>query len=141
MSEANKAVVRQLFERADKSDITVMDDLIAPDYTDHNPPPFASQTPGLPGARETFEAATRIFSDWQHEVVQQLSDGDFVVTRVIGRGKHTGDFMGIPATGKDVQMEGITIHRVQDGKVVEHWAQVDGAGMLAQLGVLPPMGG
>jgi predicted ester cyclase len=142
MSEANKALVRQLFERADKSDIGVIDDVIADSYVDHNPPPF--QTPGATGAagaRDTFETATKIFSDWQHEVLAQFSDGDFVITRVVGRGRHTGDFLGIPATDKDVQMEGIAIHRIENGKVVEHWGQVDGMGMLVQMGAVPPPGG
>jgi predicted ester cyclase len=141
MSDANKALVRQLFERADKSDITVIDDVLAEDYVDHNPPPFQGPRTGAPGARDTFETATKIFSDWSHEIVQQFSDGDFVITRVVGRGRHTGDFLGIPATDKDVQMEGIAIHRIEDGKLVEHWGQVDGLGMLVQMGVVPPPGG
>ena len=141
MSEANKALVRKLFEGADSNTIGVLDDVVHPDYVDHNPPPFASHVPGLPGARETWGTATGIFSDWSHEIVQQFSDGDYVITHIVGRGKHTGDFLGIPATGKDVEMPGIAIHRIVDGKIVEHWGQVDGLGMLMQLGAVPPPGG
>jgi predicted ester cyclase len=46
--------------------------------------------------------------------------------------------MGIPPTGKDVQMQGIAIHRIADGKLVEHWSTADGLGLLVQLGVVPP---
>jgi predicted ester cyclase len=138
MSEANKALVRTLLEGADRSDISVLDETVESDYVDHNPPPFQGPNTGIDGARDAFTTATKIFSDWSHEVVQQFSDGDFVITRVIGRGKHTGDFLGIPATNKDVQMEGIAIHRVVDGKIVEHWGQVDAMGMLVQMGVVPP---
>jgi predicted ester cyclase len=141
MSEANKALVRTLLEGADRSDISVLDETVEPNYVDHNPPPFQGPNTGIEGARDAFTTATKIFSDWSHEVLQQFSDGDFVITRVVGRGKHTGDFLGIPATDKDVQMEGIAIHRVVDGKIVEHWGQVDAMGMLVQMGVVPPPGG
>ena len=140
MSEANKAIVRALLEGADRNDISVLEETLAPDHKDHNPPPFATSGDGLEAARDTFTTAGKIFSDWSHEVVQQFSDGDYVITRVIARGKHTGEFLGIPASNNDVQMEGIAIHRVVDGKIVEHWGQVDGVGMLAQMGALPPMG-
>lgn len=123
------------------SDIAILDETVAADYTDHNPPPFQGPKTGLDGAQDAFTTATRIFSDWSHEIVQQFSDGDFVITRIVGHGKHTGDFLGIPPTNKDVQMEGIAIHRVVDGKIVEHWGQVDAMGMLVQMGAVPSPGG
>jgi predicted ester cyclase len=141
MSEANKAVVRALLEGADRNDISILDETVEPDYADHNPPPFQGPATGIEGAREAFTVATKIFTDWSHEVVEQFSDGDYVITRVIGRGKHTGDFLGIPASNKDVQMEGIAIHRIVDGKIVEHWGQVDAMGLMMQIGAVPPPGG
>ena len=50
---------------------------------------------------------------------------------------HSGEFLGIPPTGKEVRMSGIAIHRVKDGKMVEHWAMVDGMSLLQQLGAIP----
>jgi predicted ester cyclase len=141
MSEANKAIVRALLEGADRSDISVLDETLAPEYDDHNPPPFQGPATGLDGARDAFSAATKIFSDWSHEVVQQFTDGDYVISRVVGRGKHTGEFLGIPASNNDVQMEGIAIHRIVDGRIVEHWSQVDALGMLMQVGAIPAPGG
>ena len=140
MSEENKALVRALLEGADRSDISVLDQVLADGYVDHNPPPFQGPATGADGARDAFTTATKIFSDWSHEVAQQFSDGDFVITRLIGRGRHTGDFLGVPASNAEVSMEGIAIHRVVDGKIVEHWSQVDGLGLLGQIGALPPMG-
>jgi predicted ester cyclase len=140
MSEDNKAIVRKLLEGADRSDISVVDELVSADYVDHNPPPFQGSGTGADGARDAFTTAMKIFSDWTHEVPQQFTDGDFVISRIVGRGRHTGDFLGIPASNKDVTMEGIAIHRVVDGKVVEHWSQVDGLGLLSQIGAIPPMG-
>jgi predicted ester cyclase len=58
----------------------------------------------------------------------------------VGYGKHTGDFLGIPPTGKDVRMEGIAIHRIAEHKLVEHWAQIDAVSLLVQLGAIPPPG-
>jgi predicted ester cyclase len=140
MSEANKALVRTLLEGADRNDISVVAPVLSDDYVDHNPPPFQGPMTGADGAREAFTTATKIFSDWSHEIGHQFTDGDFVITRLTGRGKHTGDFLGVPASNADVAMEGIAIHRVVDGKIVEHWSQVDGLGLLGQIGALPPMG-
>lgn len=138
MSEANKALVRTLIEGADRNDISILDETIASDYDDHNPPPFQGPATGIEGSRDAWTAAIKMFSDWKHEVVQQFSDGDYVISRIIGRGKHTGEFLGVPASNNDVQMEGIAIHRVVDGRIVEHWSQVDAMGMLMQMGALPP---
>jgi len=140
MSESNKMLVRTLFEGADHNDISVIDEVVDDDYVDHNPPPFQGPATGAEGARDAFTTAGKIFSDWRHEVLDQFAEGDFVITHVVGRGKHTGDFMGIPASNNEVSMEGIAIHRVVDGKIVEHWGQVDGVGLLTQMGVLPPLG-
>jgi predicted ester cyclase len=140
-ADANKALVRSLLERADRSDISVIDDVVDTGYVDHNPPPFQGPGHGADGARDAFGAAMKIFSDFSHEVVQQFTDGDYVISRVTAHGRHSGEFMGIPATNKPVSMEGIAIHRVVDGRIVEHWSQVDALGMLVQLGVVPAPGG
>lgn len=69
-----------------------------------------------------------------------LAEGDRVVPRISASGLHTGELLGIPPTGKRVTMNGIAIHRVQDGKLVEHWAQIDALGLLQQLGAIPAPG-
>lgn len=137
-AEENKDVVRRYLSRVDSGDIGVIDEFVADGYDDHNPPPFQGDARGAQGARDAFAYALKAFSDFKHQVHAQYVDGDFVITRLSGRGRHTGEFMGIPATNKDVSMEGIAIHRVVDGKVVEHWAQVDGMGLLMQMGAIPP---
>lgn len=60
--------------------------------------------------------------------------------RTAGRGTHLGDLLGIPASGKQVTMEGITILRIEEGKIVERWGRIDALGLLQQLGVIPPLG-
>jgi steroid delta-isomerase-like uncharacterized protein len=138
MTADNKALVRELFAKVDTGDVGVLDDHVADGYDDHNPPPFQGPARGLEGARDAFAYALKAFSDFKHEVLAQYADGDTVITRVVGRGRHTGDFMGVPATDKEVSMEGIAIHRFEDGKIVEHWSQVDSLGLLMQLGAVPP---
>jgi predicted ester cyclase len=138
--EENKELVRQYFGRVDTGDIAVIDDFVHDRYRDHNPPPFMPDAQGVDGARQAFSYALSAFSGFRHEIDAQYAEGDFVITRVTGWGRHTGEFMGIPPTGKTVQMSGITIHRIESGKVVEHWAQVDGMSLLTQLGAIPAAG-
>ncbi|WUL09520.1 ester cyclase [Streptomyces sp. NBC_00354] len=72
-----------------------------------------------------------------HEIKMQVAEGDFVVSHIMGRGVQTGELLGIPPTNKEIETEGIVIHRVRDGQIVEYWAVTDVAGVLQQLGVLP----
>jgi predicted ester cyclase len=87
--------------------------------------------------KETFEAALGMFSEFKHVVEDQVMEGEKVATRITGSGKHVGPFLGIPPTHKMVTMSGIAIHRVVGGKLVEHWGQVDGLGLLTQMGAVP----
>ncbi len=139
-AEQNKTLVRRWLEGVDTGDVKVVDEFLGGGYTDHNPPPFPGLSPGVEGAREAFSYALKAFSNFHHEISDQYADGDRVITRITGYGKHTGEFLGIPPTGKDVKMEGIAVHRIVDGKLVEHWAQTDALGLLIQPGAVPPPG-
>jgi predicted ester cyclase len=139
-AEQNKALVRSWLEAVDSGDVSVVEKFLDPDYVDHNPPPFPGMPPGLEGARRAFIHGLDAFSGFHHEIEEQYADGETVITRLVGYGKHTGDFLGIPPTGKDVRMEGIAIHRIVERKLVEHWAQIDAVGLLVQLGAIPPPG-
>ena len=66
-----------------------------------------------------------------------IAEGDKVVTRISAYGTQTGELFGIPPTGKQGSMSGIAIHRVVNGKIVEHWSEVDNLGVMQQLGVVP----
>jgi predicted ester cyclase len=77
------------------------------------------------------------FPDWHGKVESIVAEGDMVVNRWTGHGTHTAPLMGIPPTGKHVTLEGITIFRVKDGKVIEQWSQGDQLGLMKQLGVVP----
>jgi len=136
--ESNKGLVRRFYEEIDKGNIGVLDELVAEDYIDHNPPPF----PGLASGREGLKEAFRIFqraTPGYHRIEDQIAEGDRVVTRLTSIGKHDGDLPGAPRTGNDLRMTSITIHRIANGKLVEKWSEKDVIGFLQQIGVIPPM--
>lgn len=134
-SEENKALVRRFYEEIDKGNIGILDELVAEDYIDHNPPPL----PGLASGREGLKQAFRIFQQatpGTHRIEEQIADGDRVVTRLTSTGKHEGDLPGAPRTGNDLKMTSITIHRIANGKLAEKWSEKDVMGYLKQIGVI-----
>ena len=136
--EDNKAVVRRFYGAMDAGNLDAMDELVAEGYIDHNPPPF----PGLGAGRAGLKQAFRIFweaTPGRHEIEDQMAEGDKVATRLTAYGKHVADLPGgITATGRDITQTAVAIHRVKDGKLVEHWSARDDLGLLAQLGVITP---
>ena len=134
--EENKAVVRRWFEETDKGNDAVVDELCAPDYVDHNPP-----LPGMPegsaGVRRANALLRAAFPDTVHFIDDQVAEGDKVVTRLRGRATFTGEILGIPPNGQVVEIGGIIIHRLQAGKLVEHWAVSDQLSFMQQLGAIP----
>lgn len=136
-AEDNKALVRRFYNEIDKGNIDILDELVAADYIDHNPPPIPGLSSGLAGLKQAF----RLFWDatpGYHQIEDQIAEGDRVVTRLTSYGKHTGDLPGAPATGNDMKMTSITIHRIAGGKLVEKWAEKDMISLLQQIGKMPP---
>lgn len=134
----NKTLVRRFYEEIDKGNIEAMDELVAEDYINHHPPPF----PGLAPGREGLKQAFTIFLEatpGRHEIEDQIAEGDKVVTRLTAYGRHEGDLPGIPKTGNTLEMTATAIHRIEDGKLAEHWSNTDELGLLQQLGVIPPL--
>jgi predicted ester cyclase len=141
-AEENKHLIRRYVQAIDDnqtSDWSILDEFIAEDFVAHNPPiPGVSlDRQGMKDAAEIFRVAT----PGTHEIPLQVAEGDLVVSRIVGRGVHEGELLGIPATGKEVETDGIAIHRVRDGKIVEYWSVTDVARVLMQVGALPgPLG-
>ena len=77
------------------------------------------------------------FPDIDVSVDDLIAEGDRVVIRWTGTGTHSGEFMGVPATGVKISVTGIAIDRIEGGKIVEHWEQFDTLGMMQQLGAIP----
>src|SRR5262245_53772453 len=92
---------------------------------------------GLDAVKAMTAACRDGFPDERSTVVDQLAEGDKVVTRWEGRGTHLGEFGDVAATGRAIEIKGITIERVAGGKIVEVWVAWDELGLMRQLGVLP----
>ncbi len=136
-AEQNKALVRRFYTEIDKGNIDVLDELVAENYVDHNPPPF----PGLPSGREGLKQAFRLFlkaTPGRHQIEDQIAEGDKVVTRLTSFGRHEGDLPGAPRTGNELKITSITIHRIENGLLAEKWGEKDLLGFLMQIGVMKP---
>jgi predicted ester cyclase len=136
-AEQNKDLIRRYIEAIDEnqsSDWSILDEFIAEDFVAHNPPlPGVSLRDGVKAAAEIFRIAT----PGRHEIPLQVAEDDLVVSRIVGRGVHAGELLGIPATNREIDTDGIAIHRVRDGKIVEYWSVTDVARVLQQVGALP----
>jgi predicted ester cyclase len=89
--------------------------------------------------RQQFDGFRAAFPDFRATVLDQIAEGDTVVTREVFTGTHRGSFQGVEPTGREVEIDVIDIVRVADSKIVEHWNCVDRLGLLAQLGAVPEM--
>ena len=138
-TDTNKALVRRFYSEIDKGNLDAMDELVAADYLDHNPPPFPGLRPGREGLKEAFKIFLTATPGY-HRIDDQIAEGDKVVTRLTSFGKHEGDLPGAPRTGNDMKMTSITIHRIANGQLVEKWAEKDVLGFLQQIGVMPARG-
>ena len=135
-AEDNKAVVRRWIETFNNPYTPQTEvDVLAPGYIAHGP--------GLPGpldleAWSQFTAAfVEAFPDLRLTVEDIFSGEEMVAARVSFRGTHRGEFQGVPPTGKEVAFSSIEIDHMVDGKVAEHWFEMDLLGLMGQLGALP----
>jgi predicted ester cyclase len=138
MSDENKALVRRWFVEIDKGNEHIVDELVAIDYIDHNPP-LPDMAPGREGVKQANALLRAAFPDVRHTIEDQIAEGDKVVTRLTARATFQGAILGIPPTGKVITMEGISIHRIAGSQFVEHWAVADNLGLYQQLGAIPPL--
>ena len=137
MSAQNKAVAMRFFEAFNARDLDAFDEILAPDAVDHDPQNPFREMRGPEGAKRNAQMYHAAFSDGRFEVHEQLAEGDCVVTRWTAKGTNDCELMGMSPTGKSVEIDGIGIDRIADGKVVESWGCWDTLGMMQQLGVVP----
>jgi steroid delta-isomerase-like uncharacterized protein len=100
--------------------------------------PFPGQGPGIEGIKLVIRSFRAAFPDMQWSVDEQIAEEDKVVTRFEWTGTHGGEFLGIPATGKQVRIWGVVIDRIENGKVQDTRILMDTLGLMSQLGVFPP---
>jgi steroid delta-isomerase-like uncharacterized protein len=130
------STLRHLYELLNAGDIEGFGELLADDFVEHE------ETPGLDptkdGVKEFFRMYRAAFPDLRMDAEDVVASGDKAVARVRATGTNQGDFMGMPASGKSVDVQLIDIMRFgDDGLVREHWGVIDALGMMQQLGVVP----
>jgi steroid delta-isomerase-like uncharacterized protein len=124
MSQQNKDLVRRLIEEVEKGHLDVIDELLAPDFVDHDLLP--DQKPDRQGYKLGLSEDHAAFSDLDITIEDQIAEGDKVVTRLTWRGTHDREkFMGKPPTNKKVESTAIFIHRISEGKIKEEWSATD----------------
>lgn len=135
MGEA-KQIVRRALEEPWKGNWDVIDECFAPTYVGYDPS-LPEPLRGPDAVRANFQTYIDAFTGAHIKVDDQIAEGDKVATRWTGRGTHTGEIQGIAPTGKEVTVSGLTISRLEGGKIVEEWINWDTLGMLVQLGAVP----
>ncbi len=136
--DENKAVIRRYREAHNANNLDALDAIVAKDVISHNALP--GLPPGLEGGKMAHKAFLVPFPDIQTKTEHLVAEGDKVIEWYSARGTNTGEFMGMPATGKKFEIASVVVYRLANGKIVETWGLNDGQSLLQQLGMLPMPG-
>lgn len=143
MSELNKRLVRRALDDVfAQGNLDAVDEIFHPDFVNYEAGPRTPPGPG--GLKMTVAWLRSSSSDLRYDIKDEVVEGDKVVVRVISSGRHTGEFIGFPPTGKTFAVEQIHIYRIAEGKIIEHWSSrpADTAGkVLAKASEVPVGGG
>ena len=136
--EQNKALARKLIEVMNTGNLSLVDEIMPADFIDHE------EAAGLPPTRDGFKLAVNMLRggmpDFNAVINDAVAEGDRVVFRMTWNGTQTGEFLGMPASGKSVSVNVIDIFRIVEGKIVEHWGVMDMMALMQQLGAVPAPG-
>lgn len=135
--EKNKALVRRMHvEPLEQRRSSVFDELVTDDYVDADAESADERVPGPEGIKRVNERFLHAFSEIHVTIEDQVAEGNKVVTRWSTEATHSGQFMGIPPTGKRVRTTGIGVHLIRDGRIAAEWGASDELGLLSQLGAV-----
>jgi steroid delta-isomerase-like uncharacterized protein len=134
-AEDNKALVRRYQEAHNSNNLAALNDIVAPDLISHNKIP--GMPAGLEGGKVVHGILTSAFPDLHTDTEDLVAEGDKVVQRFTVSGTDKGGFMGAPATNKSYKVPGISVFRIANGKIAEHWGVFDQMSIMQQLGKLP----
>ena len=135
MSTENEELVRRFFEDfCNGRRPEVADEIVASSYVSHGPQaPPAEGPDGVKARVGLYQESV----DGHWNVTELISSGDRVVARWTGTGTHRGELMGVPATGKPIEVDAISVFRIADGQIAEEWTVWDALGLLQQVGAVP----
>jgi steroid delta-isomerase-like uncharacterized protein len=129
--ETNKDVVRSFVQRVLQDlDTNAVDELVADDFESHGWPAHGSPKESLKATAERLRGS---LSDISFKVDDLIAEEDMVVARLTASARQTGEFMGLPPSGRSYEIGEIHIFRVRDGQIVEHWYEMDAMGLMSQL--------
>jgi steroid delta-isomerase-like uncharacterized protein len=135
----NKAIVRRLYEEVwNKRRLEVVDELISPSHALNDPLVSDSHIGPELYKRRVVEFTTSL-PDLRFAIEDMITEKGKVAVSWIVSGTHKGEFMDIPATGRKVSVEGITIHHITNGKILDSYARWDALGLMRQLGQASPL--
>jgi len=137
-TEDPRALARRFYEVFNRGDLDKLDEFVPANFVDHNP--FPGQPPGLEGLKYSLNVFRSGFPDIKVTNDDVLVAGDKVVVRSTARGTNTAPFMGIPPTGKPIEIAAIDIWTVRSGKLVEAWHVEELLQMMMQIGAVPAPG-
>ena len=139
MTEQNKTSFKRLYEEVfNQGNFDVADELIGANVIEHQQQPgVAPDAAGPELVKQIARFFRSAFPDLNIAVEDLIAEGDRVAARVTITGTHEGELMGIPPTGKRVEVSSMDIIRFEDGKAAEHWGETDIMSMMQQLGVVP----
>ena len=133
-TEQNKVLVRRFIDEVFvKGNPEAADKLVTQDFTPHS---WGKMPPGVEPLKQAIRHVHAGLANVSFKIEDIIAEEDKVAVRVTAHAKHTGDFMGLPATGKEYTISETHIFHVRDGKVAEHWRDADMLGMMQQLGAL-----
>lgn len=139
--ESNKTILRRFYEEAwNQKNLAILQETHAPDWTHHDPSNPNDLGDGPQGNQKRMTEVIAAFPDICFDVGDMIAEEDRVAVRLTIRGTHQGTFAGMPATGRQIAVQSIIIHRLRDGKIIEDWMVRDTLGLLQQLGVMPAPG-
>jgi steroid delta-isomerase-like uncharacterized protein len=138
MSADHAENLRRLFENSWSGDYSLVDAFVSPDYVDHST--IASPQSGIEGFKQRIGMLRQMMPDVRFVVDDIFASGDKVAFRWTARGTDTGGFMGRPPTGNAINVTGVNIEQMKDGKIIEHWSAPDNLTMMRQLGIIPTPG-
>jgi steroid delta-isomerase-like uncharacterized protein len=139
VSEENKEKVRRVLEEAfGQGKVEVIDEVLHSDFVCYDPNSEAGEVRGAETIKGEIGYFRQAFPDFFWRVEDQVAEGDKVVSRYTMGGTHQGEFFGVPATGKRVEITGIQIDRFDEsGELVEEWPEYDLLGAMRQMGAIP----
>jgi steroid delta-isomerase-like uncharacterized protein len=135
MADYKELAQRWFAEVMNRGDEDVIDEICAPNFVDHDPLPGTG--PDRDGIHQFVKQVRSAFPDLETTVDDIVAEGDEIAVRSTFRGTHEGDFMGIPATGKKVEVANYDFVRLENDQAVEHWGTIDSAALMEQLGAVP----